>query len=101
MIRLVVGFVFGVGLSTLTARPRMVVCGLEMGGLALQVVYARRLSRFLGGVDPVKLGARSFGQLKSIGPVPVPLSVLEFSAKVALWGAAAGFLAAFGWIRFE
>lgn len=99
MLKLIVGFVIGAGLSSLLGMPGVVAGGLLIGGIALQVAFTHRLNRFLGDVDPVAIGVRSLDKLKAIAPVPLSVSVLDFAAKTALWGMVAALLSVIGWVR--
>jgi hypothetical protein len=82
-------------------RWRSALVLIQPAGVTLQVIYAHRLNRVLGGTDPVSLGARSLSQLRRILPVPASVIALDFGAKVAFWGAVAALLSLVGWVRFQ
>ena len=101
MIRLVAGFLLGAILSASTSAPGIVMVSLLVVGMVAQLGFARLLNRHMHDVDPVALGARSLQHLRSVLPVPPYIVLMDFTAKISLWGAVLAFLALMGWLRIE
>ena len=66
-------------------------------GAVFQVLYTQSLNAFLGGRDPVQLfGAKNLRELNSVIPLPIPILVLDFIAKVFMVGGVACILIILG-----
>ena len=100
LLKLVAGVAAGMSLAVLLRSAVFAAGVLIVIGVMLQVAFAHQLNRYLHGADPVRMGARSFGQLTALVPVPVGVRALDFGAKASLWGAAVAVLQVIGWLRF-
>lgn len=61
----------------LNTPPVILIIVFGVLGITSQIVYALSLNRFLGGVDPVRYGARSLKQLNTIKRIPLFIKVLK------------------------
>ena len=84
ILKFLIGVVLGgIGINIIRPPIILVVIFIIMG-IIFQVIYSHRLNAFLGGEDPVKYGARSLKQLKTIMPIPPVVTVLNILAG-AFW----------------
>jgi len=56
--------------------PVILIIVFSLLAITSQISYARSLNAYLRGVDPLRYGARSFGQLKRIMPIPLFIKIL-------------------------
>ncbi|MCJ7588907.1 MAG: hypothetical protein MUQ00_13555 [Candidatus Aminicenantes bacterium] len=99
VLKFFVGVVLGgIGINIIKPPIILVVIFIIMG-IIFQVVYTHRLNAFLRGEDPVKYGARSLKQLKTIMPIPLIVTVLNIIAGAFLYATLIAILEAFHLIK--
>ncbi len=86
--KFVVGF--GMGMSVVYHLGERLVFAIPFAvvGIVAQLVFARMMSLFLGGADPVATyGAKNLQELRARIEIPAIIVFFDFFAKVSLYAA--------------
>ncbi len=86
----------GVCIVRFNIPPVILIIVFGVLGVISQIVYARSLNKYLEGVDPVKYGARSLKDLRTVMPIPFFIIILSKLAVLFGFAVLVSVLALFG-----